>query len=169
MILESFQPMMRVPSWWSEDRVAQLKALWDEGILSASHIAAELRTTRNAVLGKAHRLRLGSRMPTSPMKGIPRHQYTRTDKRIRLPPRRPIEEIEAREVAASKATATHNERRESQSLARVKWANLDGPIGVRRGALYRVQPEMTKNQLREVLSRAVRNTAALTPAAEASI
>ena len=38
---------------WSDDRVEQLKKLW-EGGLSASQIAAELgNVTRNAVIGKA--------------------------------------------------------------------------------------------------------------------
>ena len=41
---------------WSEDRVEQLKKLWEAG-LSASQIAAELgNVTRNAVIGKLARL-----------------------------------------------------------------------------------------------------------------
>ena len=43
---------------WSDDRVEQLKKLWEAG-LSASQIAAELgNVTRNAVIGKVHRLGL---------------------------------------------------------------------------------------------------------------
>jgi len=43
---------------WTDDRVEQLKKLW-EGGLSASQIAAELgNVTRNAVIGKVHRLGL---------------------------------------------------------------------------------------------------------------
>lgn len=46
---------------WSEDRVEQLKKLWIEG-LSASQIAAEMGgVTRNAVIGKVHRLGLSGR------------------------------------------------------------------------------------------------------------
>jgi GcrA cell cycle regulator len=46
---------------WSDDRVEQLKKLW-EGGLSASQIAAELgNVTRNAVIGKVHRLGLSGR------------------------------------------------------------------------------------------------------------
>ena len=41
---------------WSDDRVEQLKTLWTEG-LSASQIARALGgVTRNAVIGKVHRL-----------------------------------------------------------------------------------------------------------------
>ena len=43
---------------WSHTRVEQLKKLWEAG-LSASQIAAELgNVSRNAVIGKAHRLGL---------------------------------------------------------------------------------------------------------------
>jgi GcrA cell cycle regulator len=47
---------------WSEDRIEQLKKLWQAG-LSASQIAAELGNdiSRNAVIGKVHRLGLSGR------------------------------------------------------------------------------------------------------------
>ncbi|GGA62849.1 GcrA family cell cycle regulator [Pelagibacterium lentulum] len=47
---------------WTDERVALLKKLWMEG-LSASQIAAELSggVTRNAVIGKVHRLKLSAR------------------------------------------------------------------------------------------------------------
>ncbi len=47
---------------WTEERVDVLKKLWMEG-LSASQIAAELGegVTRNAVIGKVHRLKLSGR------------------------------------------------------------------------------------------------------------
>jgi len=46
---------------WSHDRVEQLKKLWEAG-LSASQIAAELgNVSRNAVIGKVHRLGLSGR------------------------------------------------------------------------------------------------------------
>lgn len=52
---------------WTEERVEKLRELWDKG-LSASQIAKELAegVTRNAVIGKAHRLGLASR--PSPVK-----------------------------------------------------------------------------------------------------
>jgi GcrA cell cycle regulator len=46
---------------WTEERVELLKKLWSDG-LSASQIAAELGgITRNAVIGKVHRLGLSGR------------------------------------------------------------------------------------------------------------
>ena len=46
---------------WTDERVEQLKSLWNEG-LSASQIARVLGgVTRNAVIGKVHRLGLAGR------------------------------------------------------------------------------------------------------------
>jgi len=52
---------------WTDDRVATLKKLWMEG-LSASQIAGELGegVTRNAVIGKVHRLKLSGRAKPAP-------------------------------------------------------------------------------------------------------
>ncbi len=50
---------------WTDDRIERLKKLWSEG-LSASQIASELGgVTRNAVIGKVHRLHLSGRVKTS--------------------------------------------------------------------------------------------------------
>lgn len=47
---------------WTDDRVKLLKQLWGEG-KTAAEIAKELGgVTRNAVIGKAHRLKLNSRV-----------------------------------------------------------------------------------------------------------
>jgi GcrA cell cycle regulator len=52
---------------WTDERVEQLKQLWAEG-LSASQIAGRIGgVTRNAVIGKVHRLGLAGRAtPTAP-------------------------------------------------------------------------------------------------------
>ncbi len=56
---------------WTDDRVELLKKLWAEG-LSASQIANRLGgVTRNAVIGKVHRLGLSGRTTTSRAK-VPR-------------------------------------------------------------------------------------------------
>ncbi|MEW6256150.1 MAG: GcrA family cell cycle regulator [Pseudomonadota bacterium] len=50
---------------WNDERVELLKRLWGEG-LSASQIAAELGgITRNAVIGKVHRLGLSGRVKSA--------------------------------------------------------------------------------------------------------
>ena len=57
---------------WSHNRVEQLKKLCEAG-LSASQIAAELgNVSRNAVIGKVHRLGLSGR-GKSPSLAAPRH------------------------------------------------------------------------------------------------
>src|SRR5665213_2891489 len=56
---------------WTDERVELLKKLWMEGF-SASQIAAELGdgVTRNAVIGKVHRLKLSGR--AKPASAAPR-------------------------------------------------------------------------------------------------
>ena len=62
---------------WTEDRVELLKKLWTEG-LSASQIAGRLGSgvTRNAVIGKVHRLNLSGRaqQPRATQPRAPRKQ-----------------------------------------------------------------------------------------------
>ena len=49
---------------WTNEKVEKLKELWSKG-LTASQIAEKLGdTTRNAVIGKAHRLNLEARAPS---------------------------------------------------------------------------------------------------------
>ena len=51
---------------WTDERVEKLKTMWGEG-QSASQIAKELGgVTRNAVIGKVHRLGLSNRASTKP-------------------------------------------------------------------------------------------------------
>ena len=45
---------------WSEDAIAQLRALWTEGH-STAEIGRRMGVTKNAVVGKAHRLKLSAR------------------------------------------------------------------------------------------------------------
>ena len=58
---------------WTDERVTLLKKLWTEGH-SASQIASQLGgVTRNAVIGKVHRLGLSGRAtPSRPVKKPPR-------------------------------------------------------------------------------------------------
>ncbi|MGB8621908.1 MAG: GcrA family cell cycle regulator, partial [Paracoccaceae bacterium] len=56
---------------WTEERVETLKKMWTEG-QSASQIAKELGgVTRNAVIGKVHRLGLSNRAGAAPAASKP--------------------------------------------------------------------------------------------------
>jgi GcrA cell cycle regulator len=62
---------------WTDERVEMLKKLWADG-LSASQIAAVLGgVTRNAVIGKVHRLGLSGRAKSA-SSGVPRPRKPRT-------------------------------------------------------------------------------------------
>ena len=62
---------------WTDERVELLKKLWSDG-LSASQIAAQLGgVSRNAVIGKVHRLKLSGRAK-SPSSGAPKVKRSST-------------------------------------------------------------------------------------------
>jgi GcrA cell cycle regulator len=68
---------------WTDERVETLKKLWGDG-LSASQIAAELGgITRNAVIGKVHRLGLSGRAK-SPSSAAPRPRKARPTHMMRV-------------------------------------------------------------------------------------
>ena len=68
---------------WTDERVEQLKKLWSDG-LSASQIAAELGgITRNAVIGKVHRLGLSGRTK-APSSSTPRPRKPRASHMLRV-------------------------------------------------------------------------------------
>ena len=50
---------------WNEDAIAKLRALWAEG-LSTAEIGRRMGVSKNAVVGKAHRLNLPSRPSPHP-------------------------------------------------------------------------------------------------------
>jgi len=83
---------------WTEDRVEILTKLWAEG-LSASQIAKQLGgVTRNAVIGKVHRLGLSGRAkPSNPAKKKARKTVARTRQtRARSAPRAPRPVVQPR-------------------------------------------------------------------------
>ena len=63
---------------WTNERVELLKKLWGDG-LSASQIAGELGgVTRNAVIGKVHRLGLSGRAKSTSSSSKPRRPRAAT-------------------------------------------------------------------------------------------
>ena len=75
---------------WTDERVEQLKKLWSEG-LSASQIAKQLGgVTRNAVIGKVHRLGLSGRAtPSRPARRTVKPSRPRTTTASTAPTPRP--------------------------------------------------------------------------------
>jgi GcrA cell cycle regulator len=53
-------PPVKPKSPWTEEAIARLRVLWDRGV-SASVIGRDLNMSRNAVIGKAHRIGLTGR------------------------------------------------------------------------------------------------------------
>ena len=73
---------------WTDDRVARLRELWGAG-QSASQIAADLGgVTRNAVIGKVHRLGLSGRDRTGTGVKTAKPATPRTSSRATKPPAR---------------------------------------------------------------------------------
>ena len=71
---------------WTDERVALLKKLWGEG-KTAAEIAKELGgVTRNAVIGKAHRLKLSNRV--SPIQQNKKSVAKQPVEEKKAPPRR---------------------------------------------------------------------------------
>lgn len=77
---------------WTDERVELLRKLWAEG-LSASQIAAQLGgVSRNAVIGKVHRLKLSSRGRAAPTQARQKKAKPAAPKAAKpaSPPSRPV-------------------------------------------------------------------------------
>ena len=77
---------------WTTETIAHLRTLWDEGY-STAEIGRCMNTSKNSVVGKAHRLNLPPR--PSPIRGKGSGERPRTRARIRtgepsLPPLHPV-------------------------------------------------------------------------------
>ena len=92
---------------WNEERVDLLKKLWTDG-LSASQIAARLSqgVTRNAIIGKVHRLNLQGRA-VQPRIVTPR---TTTPREPRKPREKPTPGLPALPGANGKALVPYREK-----------------------------------------------------------
>jgi GcrA cell cycle regulator len=88
---------------WTDERVERLTTLWRDG-LSASQVAQQLGgVTRNAVIGKVHRLGLSGReAPSSPRRVGRPPRFPRAARAVRRPARHcapPLPKIAARTPA----------------------------------------------------------------------
>ncbi|OJI93962.1 GcrA cell cycle regulator [Planktotalea frisia] len=72
---------------WTDERVETLKKMWGEG-QSASQIAKELGgVTRNAVIGKVHRLGLSNRTTTSTAKSDAKPKTAKAEPKAKAAPK----------------------------------------------------------------------------------
>ena len=83
---------------WTDERVELLKKMWGEG-QSASQIAKELGgVTRNAVIGKVHRLGLSNRAGAAPAPAAAPVAAPKPEAKPKPAPAKPVE-VKARPVA----------------------------------------------------------------------
>lgn len=110
---------------WTDDRVALLKKLWGDG-KTAAEIAKELGgVTRNAVIGKAHRLKLSNRAsPIQPAKKVspPKAQNQNT-------PAPPAPAASVVQQPKKRAKDVDDDNRERVSLADLKPGGCRWPMG----------------------------------------
>jgi len=99
---------------WTDERIERLKSLWTKG-MTASHIADELGgVSRNAVIGKAHRLGLQSRpSPVKPNEPEPKPKAKAKEK---VPPA-PAEAKTPAAEAAPRPPAPRPERKPAPAPA----------------------------------------------------
>ncbi len=98
---------------WTDERVETLKKMWGEG-QSASQIAKELGgVTRNAVIGKVHRLGLSNRAGTGPAPAPVTAPKVADKKPGMAAPAKPKPEVRA---AAPKAAPVEDEAEEVEEL-----------------------------------------------------
>jgi GcrA cell cycle regulator len=106
---------------WSDERVELLKRLWADG-LSASQIASQLGgVTRNAVVGKAHRLNLSGRAKPAP-------KVARSSKARPTAPHRPAARLR---VAGNTALKIHARPAPLRAPAQVPIEDLVVPISLK--------------------------------------
>jgi GcrA cell cycle regulator len=140
---------------WTDERVEDLTRLWADGH-STTRIGLALGMSRNAVIGKIHRLKLPA--PARKLPVIVDHSYRQQCSKPANP--------EARREKARLYEKAYRERRKYC----IKTKQDERQRLIARGAspyspAYRNQlpplPDMTKGELRAMLARAMQNTAAL--------
>lgn len=128
---------------WTDERVDVLKKLWMEG-LSASQIAGELGqgVTRNAVIGKVHRLKLSGRAKpaTSAARARPANRPSRRG-RVSSPSTSNMGTMRRRSVSAAPVTMGATALKQSEAVdaelyvAPAQVQEIFIPVGERIGLL----------------------------------
>ena len=117
---------------WTDERIDQLRKLWEDG-LSASQIATELgEVTRNAVIGKMHRLGLSGRMKASSQQARVRRQriVSRPAFRKPAPPRTMAASNTALKVVAREETPPEEIEVVRAEVVQAEIVPLHGTVGL---------------------------------------
>ena len=134
---------------WTDERVETLKRMWAEG-QSASQIAKELGgVTRNAVIGKVHRLGLSNRVGGSDKdEGEPEIAPTPSKPEVAVPPR--VEPAAARAEPAPRPAAPPAPERPAPAAA-----TTIAPIPLRKAIIPAGQPLPPQPSLNEISPEAL--------------
>jgi GcrA cell cycle regulator len=121
---------------WTDQRIDQLKTLWEKG-LTASQIADELGgVSRNAVIGKAHRLGLKSR--PSPVKAN-EPESKATPKKVAAPVK-PVPAAPMRPRPAAPAAPAAAPRADGEPTSEIKAAPMPRIVSIGPGGFMRQGP-----------------------------
>jgi GcrA cell cycle regulator len=122
---------------WTDQRIDQLKSLWEKG-LTASQIADELGgVSRNAVIGKAHRLGLKSR--PSPVKANEPEKKA-APKKVAAAPAKPMAAAPARPRPAAPAALTSSPRADGEPAPEPKVSSMPRIVSIGPGGFMRQGP-----------------------------
>lgn len=151
-------------SFWDEEKIASLKDLWNRG-WTASEIGARMGASRNAVLGKIHRLGDAGRSRMVVVVDASKLQERAQQRR---------ENHAANERRRRERIKSSPGRRSVPAVIRplfMKSASLEFKAPVLKRGMTRTSPEyrnqlgflpdMTVGQRRDMLAEAMRNTAAM--------
>ncbi len=120
-------------SSWTPERIEALTRLWNDGE-AASVIAAKLgEVTRNAVIGKVHRLGLAGRKTTSRTPQL-RRTIARRDRASRVSMRKPV--LRSRPCPATPDRLPPAPAAQMLSVAKLTAATCHWPVGDPRSAEF---------------------------------
>lgn len=153
-----------VDSPWTEAVTADLIRLWSHGY-SCSQIGKIIGVTRNAVIGKAHRLELPAHSRSNNING----QKRAVDPKPMAEPREPSDRRARSRPRVCPTLFKSRERKPGNKIFNTPPVpGLIAKVSALTGAMISVPgfkrqrgPEMTKDEMRAMLTTAVQNTAAM--------
>lgn len=147
-----------VNSPWTEARIADLVRLWSHGY-SCAQIGALIGVSRNAVIGKASRLKLPTHSRCNNVNGQKRMVDPIPAETPRSPSRhpRPKSVFKSREIRPKTKIKNPNAKPALMTAISMFTGKYTGAQMLRRPGIG----EKTKDELRAMLTTAIQNTAAL--------